>query len=264
MSTPTHPMMDWGFCWEMAVELVFGPMNGSQVWKLEIGLRRKLFDWEICQWEEFHSLINGYYVNGHWEDRLIWKGSVSSRYSTSAFCKDHSKFSYQNLLNWKFVWAGLAPPKVEMFCWQVLRGRIAVKEQLVLRKVLPSRRALSWTKPHVGTMKFNVDGSTMGKPGPAGIGGVLRDHLANAKIIFFKSVGIADSNLAELLAILGWITNPTFAPWRIRNFISHIETLKQQVPNWSILHILRESNEVADWLGKTGVNRGNDFLVVNE
>jgi len=34
-----------------------------------------------------------------------------------------------------------------------------------------------WQKPKSGCLKWNVDGSALGKPGTAGVGGVLRDHL---------------------------------------------------------------------------------------
>ncbi|XWS75011.1 hypothetical protein CRYUN_Cryun01aG0048400 [Craigia yunnanensis] len=37
---------------------------------------------------------------------------------------------------WKFVWMGLAPPKVKIFCWQMMRGRIAVKDLLVKRGMM--------------------------------------------------------------------------------------------------------------------------------
>ena len=50
-------------------------------------------------------------------------------------------------------------------------------------------------------MKFNVDGSSLGKPGLAGIGGVLKDNLTAVKVVFSKSIGVADSNVAELLAV---------------------------------------------------------------
>ncbi|XVF78926.1 hypothetical protein PTKIN_Ptkin14bG0177500 [Pterospermum kingtungense] len=58
-----------------------------------------------------------------------------------------------------------------------------------------------WVRPQVGCFKFNVDGSARGKTGPAGISGVMRDHEEAVKIRFSKHIGIADSNLAELLAI---------------------------------------------------------------
>lgn len=42
----------------------------------------------------------------------------------------------------------------------------------------------------------------MGKPGPSGIGRVLRDHKKNGVEIFFIPADIKDSNEAELLTIV--------------------------------------------------------------
>ncbi|KAK3189924.1 hypothetical protein Dsin_029485 [Dipteronia sinensis] len=50
-------------------------------------------------------------------------------------------------------------------------------------------------------LKFNVDVSMKGKPGPVGIGGVLRDANGKVMCLFSNSVGITDSNTAELWAI---------------------------------------------------------------
>jgi ribonuclease HI len=51
-------------------------------------------------------------------------------------------------------------------------------------------------------LKWNVDRSSPGKPGPAGIGGVLRDHNGLLLRLFSIPVGIKDSNEAELLAVV--------------------------------------------------------------
>ena len=68
-------------------------------------------------------------------------------------------------------------------------------------RVKPLRLARLWSSPPSGFMKFNVDGTSLVKPGPVGIGGVLEDNLAVIKIVFSKSIGVADSNVAELLAV---------------------------------------------------------------
>ncbi|KAK2651641.1 hypothetical protein Ddye_011497 [Dipteronia dyeriana] len=49
-------------------------------------------------------------------------------------------------------------------------------------------------------LKFNVDGSPRGRPGLAGIGGVFRDSEGKVVCLFSLSVGIQDSNTAEILA----------------------------------------------------------------
>ena len=46
-----------------------------------------------------------------------------------------------------------------------------------------------------------MDGFAKGKPGPAGIGGVLRDYKDVNKAVFSKAIGVIDLNVAELLAV---------------------------------------------------------------
>ena len=68
-------------------------------------------------------------------------------------------------------------------------------------KVKIVTNATIWKCPPLDSLKFNVDGSARGKPGPAGIGGLLKDCKSATKVIFSKSIGVADSNVAELLAV---------------------------------------------------------------
>lgn len=65
-----------------------------------------------------------------------------------------------------------------------------------------SKRIVSWDAPSPGMLKFNVDGAVRGKLGPAGIGGVLQDDRGVVICMSSKSIGIRDSNVAEVLAIL--------------------------------------------------------------
>ena len=77
------------------------------------------------------------------------------------------------------------------------------------------RVARSWNSPLCGFMKFNVDKSSLGKSGPAGIGGVLKDKLATVKVVFSKSIEIVDSNVAELLAVRKAIHIFLYSYWMI-------------------------------------------------
>ena len=56
-----------------------------------------------------------------------------------------------------------------------------------------------WVPPIVGVLKFNVDGVAKRKPGPAGIGGVLRD---SGGIVLVMFTGTMEANEVEVLAIL--------------------------------------------------------------
>ena len=47
-----------------------------------------------------------------------------------------------------------------------------------------------------------MDGASKGKPGLVGIGGVLRNHKGEVIYLFFKHVGMKDSNEADVMAIL--------------------------------------------------------------
>jgi ribonuclease HI len=54
----------------------------------------------------------------------------------------------------------------------------------------------------INSFKWNVDGYSLGKPGPFGIGGVLQNHHDHLLGMFSVPVGILDSNIAELRAIV--------------------------------------------------------------
>ena len=50
-------------------------------------------------------------------------------------------------------------------------------------------------------LKFNVDGSAYGNPGPAGCGGILHNERGRILALFSSSLGILDPNIAEVMAI---------------------------------------------------------------
>ncbi|XVF83529.1 hypothetical protein PTKIN_Ptkin16aG0496200 [Pterospermum kingtungense] len=145
----------------------------------------------------------------------------------------------------------------------------------------------SWMRPEVCCFKFNVDDSARGKPGPTGIGRVMRDHEEVVKIRFSKPIGIADCNLAELLVIreayilftasqwshshklviesdssnvVKWVSYPSIAPWAMRRFFNQIEALKSGVQNWRVIHVNRERNFMANTLAKEAVLREDELI----
>ncbi|XVE98893.1 hypothetical protein REPUB_Repub03eG0148400 [Reevesia pubescens] len=108
-------------------------------------------------------------------------------------------------------------------------------------------------------------------------------------LIFSKSIGIADSNHAEFLAIneafvifaaskwvkthgllnesdslnpVNWFKQPSSTPRRLKKHIPFVESLKSELISWQVLHVLRESNDIADGLAKSGVNRNNALLLM--
>lgn len=50
------------------------------------------------------------------------------------------------------------------------------------------RRNIAWSPPPPNKVKWNVDGSSRGKPGPTSIGGILRDDHGVIRALFAASV----------------------------------------------------------------------------
>ena len=157
------------------------------------------------------------------------------------------------------------------------------KENIVVK------RSFTWEPPPPEFLKFNVDGSARGKPGVTGIGGVLRDCNAAVKMIFSKSIGVADSNMNELLAVrealkmfttsrwaishrlviesdssnvVNWMRDPSGAPWAMKRFMAQMEYFKQQLLSCDFASIPREGNNLADALAKSGVSRQHDLIIL--
>ncbi|XP_073261506.1 uncharacterized protein [Populus alba] len=144
-----------------------------------------------------------------------------------------------------------------------------------------------WSPPMIDILKWNVDGSSFSKPGPSGIGGVLRNHHGHVLGMFSVPAGILDSNIAELRAIvkaidlsasncrlhhkhliiesdsvnvIRWMTNPLSRPWKHHNLFSYVNRLKAYFSSITFSHIFHESNSMADGLAKQGVRRSSEFV----
>ena len=61
---------------------------------------------------------------------------------------------------------------------------------------------INWKSPPDGWLKLNIDGAVKGNPGPAGGGGLLRDHRGNWINGFSANLGWCSYVKAELLALL--------------------------------------------------------------
>ncbi|EEF31060.1 conserved hypothetical protein [Ricinus communis] len=75
----------------------------------------------------------------------------------------------------------------------------AIKKHKTPSKV--KRFVIGWQPSSVGDLKWNVDGSALGKQGPTGVSGVLTDHTGNILCLFSINYGVLDSNVVEVVAI---------------------------------------------------------------
>jgi ribonuclease HI len=134
---------------------------------------------------------------------------------------------------------------------------------------------------------FNVDGSVLGSPGPAGIGGVLRDHMGKILCVFSSHIGSQDVILAELLAIqracelfgskseiasrpITFLSDSkTAVSWILKSIpgcnshdqiISNIRSWLDSFHMAAVEFRPRSTNSFADVLAKKGVQTGMDEL----
>lgn len=133
-----------------------------------------------------------------------------------------------------------------------------------------------WSPPPAGVLQFNVDGAARGKPGPVGIGGVLRNHEGIIFLSFSSSIEVKDSNEAEVLAILEalrlfrvsfrqplivdsdfldaffWVKNSATGPWKF-HFFPEIKFLSSDLVEFR--HFLQLVNGEVDMLAKRGASQ---------
>jgi len=60
---------------------------------------------------------------------------------------------------------------------------------------------IRWERPCQGWFKLNTNGSSLGNPGAAGGGGILRDALGNWVQAFSRNIGTTTSFMAEIWAL---------------------------------------------------------------
>ncbi|KAE8725177.1 hypothetical protein F3Y22_tig00009009pilonHSYRG00196 [Hibiscus syriacus] len=107
----------------------------NNCWSWNICLRRNLCDWELDQWISLMTLIDNIVLIDAVDDFLIWSGSGDGLFSVKA-CRSALIRSSGGNFQWKkWVWSGLAPPKVETFLWQLSHQKLAVRVELKKRGI---------------------------------------------------------------------------------------------------------------------------------
>ncbi|XP_035545086.1 uncharacterized protein LOC109020946 [Juglans regia] len=74
--------------------------------------------------------------------------------------------------------------------------------QLPIKHTVPmAMKQVSWSRPKNGCFKLNVDGSSVGNPGPSGVGGVIRNDKGEFVCGFAKFTGHNTNNAVEVLGL---------------------------------------------------------------
>ncbi|KAK3219563.1 hypothetical protein Dsin_013533 [Dipteronia sinensis] len=134
------------------------------------------------------------------QDIVAWKFNSNGSFTVNSFRKFLEAFASNDLYVSSILWNGCSHYKVEIFVGQLLKGRVLVRDvinrfgfiqDLYTYLVKISKPSLeAWKHPPVGDLKFNVNISARGKPGPTSIGGVLRDWRGQVLGIFSLFIGI--------------------------------------------------------------------------
>ncbi|EOY30361.1 Uncharacterized protein TCM_037598 [Theobroma cacao] len=76
------------------------------------------------------------------EDKIVWRKTASGKYTVKSFCKEVIPVTNNNKGAWKQIWSNLAPFRIEVFCWQLLQEKVAIKQELVRRGLMTSDSAV--------------------------------------------------------------------------------------------------------------------------
>jgi ribonuclease HI len=149
---------------------------------------------------------------------------------------------------------------------------------------LKSPIPVKWTLPSLGWFKLNTDGSSLGNPGLAGGGGVIRNHLGEWLGGFSRSIGFTTSVQAELRALkdglllaidleilnleiemdslvaVDLINSSNTSNAFLSTIVTDCRCLLERFDHWSLKHVFREANGCADLLAKSGCAQQHDLL----
>jgi ribonuclease HI len=142
---------------------------------------------------------------------------------------------------------------------------------------IPVLKEVCWQPPVLNWIKCNIDGASIGNPGPSSCGGIFRDHEANFIYAFADPLGISTSFVAEMCGAMraiemafqkNWMhlwlesdsslvvaafNNPEKpVAWQLRNRWRNVMFMFRQM-NCVVTHIYREGNQVADSLANHGL-----------
>ena len=145
-------------------------------------------------------------------------------------------------------------------------------------------RLIRWVRLGKGWFKLNTDGASLGNPGVAGGGGIIRNDAGIWVRAFARNIGNTTSFLAELWAlrdrlqmclqmyintleveldakVIFDLMNNTGSP-NATNYaiVADCRALISQIPQVKVIHCFREGNHYADGLARLGCSSSSIFM----
>ncbi|XP_077241786.1 uncharacterized protein LOC143882203 [Tasmannia lanceolata] len=236
-----------------------GSPLAADVWKFLGPPSVSFFGWAVCWGHSYGESI----------DHLLDFPKLYTRTSVKlGFCalEEERKIALEAVFDsfvFQFVLAFDLWEGWRIVCWEGVR-----REKIVQR----------WEAPPEGYLKINFDGSSLGNPGPAGIGGLARNSAGVVSWAFAGPIGRSDSSEAEVKAafqgihrlskdmfdkvivegdssnVISWLSGKIAPPWR---FLSFFEEIADLVSASSIVFkfVRRSANGEADSLARSGVHK---------
>ncbi|KAK3219407.1 hypothetical protein Dsin_013377 [Dipteronia sinensis] len=147
-------------------------MQGSRMAKiLDEGIRVVVGKWDIAR-----GCLENVTIREACQDMIGWVHDANGSFSVKSFVNCLRKENTRDDVGFGGVWQGLCPSKIEIFVWQLLHGRILVRDVLKKFGMLSGVNSLC---PLYLASEESINHLFLfskGSPGPAGISGVLRNH----------------------------------------------------------------------------------------
>ncbi|KAK2650145.1 hypothetical protein Ddye_017634 [Dipteronia dyeriana] len=184
---------------------------------------------------------------GRSKDVLAWSFCSDGRFSVSSFRKSLEDSMCTPNVEHKFIWQGLCPHKIELFAWQLLRGRVMVREVMYRFGFNPSS---SLVCSHCNTEDSNT-------------AEIMAIHKActlcvASRILVGKEIIIvSDSKVA-----VSWVNCAGVGSLKHVNYIYNIRNCLRILGNTSMVFNPRfSSNAYADALAKKGYGSVRESII---
>ncbi|KAK3188114.1 hypothetical protein Dsin_027675 [Dipteronia sinensis] len=97
-------------------------------WEWDVPLRRPSFDLEYEQWKCLLAVLDSVKLRNGIHDTIAWSLSPNEAFSVSSFLKCVEGTPLVNQCNSTLIWNGFHLPKVEVFVWNLMKGKTLVKD----------------------------------------------------------------------------------------------------------------------------------------
>lgn len=100
------------------------------------------FSWKrsFRPWDSLQSLLSNVCLSTHIEDSYVWtpakSGNFSVKYLSFELAKSSACLLQQPVCNWRKLWQGLIPPRVEVFTRMALLGKINTRSKLAQLNII--------------------------------------------------------------------------------------------------------------------------------